>query len=78
MYTIELDQICRLYSAVLGRPTMANEGTFDVQLIPGTLHGDGSENPYFHYQQAFIGLIHVIDETVSKVGTVDLTSTARQ
>ncbi|RPD63295.1 hypothetical protein L227DRAFT_561459 [Lentinus tigrinus ALCF2SS1-6] len=56
----------RLYSLILGRPTIAGEETFDVKLIPGAVHGDGSPNPYMHYQHAFIGLAHLIDETVTK------------
>lgn len=57
---------------VLGRPTMASEGTFDVRLVPGTLHGDGSENPFVHYQQASIALMQLVDETVNKASVFPL------
>ncbi|KAI0742832.1 hypothetical protein C8Q80DRAFT_1259211 [Daedaleopsis nitida] len=56
----------RIYSLVLGRPTMANRGTFDVKLIPGTMHGDGAENPFVHYQQMFILLMCLVEETVTR------------
>ena len=57
----------RQYSLILGRPTIAGEDTFDVKLVPGAVHGDGSPNPYMHYQHAFISLMHLVDETVTKV-----------
>ncbi|RDX47580.1 hypothetical protein OH76DRAFT_1484503 [Lentinus brumalis] len=56
----------RAYSLILGRPTIAGEGTYDVKLVPGAVHGDGSPNPYMHYQHAFIGLMHLVEETVTK------------
>ncbi|KAI0712762.1 hypothetical protein C8T65DRAFT_574527 [Cerioporus squamosus] len=56
----------RVYSLILGRPIMGGEGTYDVKLVPGAVHGDGSPNPYMHYQHAFIGLMYLVDETVTK------------
>ncbi len=60
----------RTYSLILGRPTIAGEGTYDVKLVPGAVHGDGSPNPYMHYQHAFIGLMHLVEETVTKVSSI--------
>ncbi|TBU31328.1 hypothetical protein BD311DRAFT_717184 [Dichomitus squalens] len=56
----------RLYSLILGRPTMASAHTFDVKLVPGALHSDGTPNPYVHYQQSFISLIQVAEEVINK------------
>ena len=57
----------RLYSLILGRPTMACADTFDVKLVPGTLHGDGTPNPYVHFQQSFISLTQLTEEVINKV-----------
>lgn len=46
---------------------MASYESFDVKIVPGDRHADGSENPFMHYQQAFIVLNELIGETVTKV-----------
>ncbi|KAH9852903.1 hypothetical protein C2E23DRAFT_729689 [Lenzites betulinus] len=56
----------RLYSFILGRPMMTLPGTFDVKLLPGATHGDGSPNPFFEFQQCYLTLFDIIGETVDK------------
>ena len=46
---------------------MACADTFDVKLVPGTLHGDGTTNPYVHFQQSFISLTQLTEEVINKV-----------
>ena len=57
----------RIYSLVLGRPSMASSTSFDVRMVPGEHHGDGTENPNSSYQQCFIVLMELLEETVTKV-----------
>ncbi|EMD35144.1 hypothetical protein CERSUDRAFT_116619 [Gelatoporia subvermispora B] len=52
----------RIYSFILGRPHMASKGSYDVMLLPPSVHSDGSPNPHAPYQQAFIRLCEVIGE----------------
>ncbi|KAI0830224.1 hypothetical protein BC628DRAFT_1313978 [Trametes gibbosa] len=56
----------RLYSFILGRPMMTLPGTFDVKLLPGATHGDGSPNPFFDFQRCLITLFDIIGETLDK------------
>ena len=46
---------------------MVSPGVFDVRVVPGEHHGDGSDNGASHYQQAFIILMELTEETASKV-----------
>ena len=46
---------------------MAAYGSFDVRMVPGEHHGDASENPWMHYQHAFIVLMELIEETIIHV-----------
>jgi len=57
----------RLYSFILGRPMMAPKGTFDVTLLPSSVHGDGPPNPHASFQQAFIRLCEVLGDGTDRV-----------
>lgn len=52
----------RIYSFILGRPTMAPKDSFDVTVLPGLTHGDGSPNPHAPFLKAFIRLCEVIGD----------------
>ncbi|CCM05897.1 uncharacterized protein FIBRA_08135 [Fibroporia radiculosa] len=56
----------RMFSFVLGRPMMAPRGTYDVTLIPGPVHGDGSPNPNAAFQRAFVTLCDIIGDGVAE------------
>ncbi|PCH43093.1 hypothetical protein WOLCODRAFT_103068 [Wolfiporia cocos MD-104 SS10] len=56
----------RMYSLILGRPMMAAKGTYDVTLLPGPRHADGTPNPYVEFQQAFVKLCEVIGDGVER------------
>ncbi|KAH9943764.1 hypothetical protein B0H21DRAFT_810161 [Amylocystis lapponica] len=62
----------RLYSFILGRPMMAPKGSFDVTLLPGPLHSDGTPNTNSSYLRAFIQLCEIIGESTEKASQSDL------
>ena len=53
---------------------MAGQASFDVKLIPGAVHGDGSDNPHVHFQQTMITLVQVVEEVVTSVSILILLS----
>ncbi|KAI0369245.1 hypothetical protein BV20DRAFT_968105 [Pilatotrama ljubarskyi] len=56
----------RTYSLILGRPMMANEGTFDVKLMPGDVRSEGSSCLMATFQEHYIGLCRLIGEMIEK------------
>ncbi|KAI0830223.1 hypothetical protein BC628DRAFT_1408371 [Trametes gibbosa] len=56
----------RFYSFILGRPMMAVEGSFDVKLHPGDMHGDGTPNLSAIFQEQYSGFCELIGEMLTK------------
>ncbi|KAI0354319.1 hypothetical protein OH77DRAFT_1405549 [Trametes cingulata] len=56
----------RTYSLILGRPMMANVGTFDVKLMPGDVRSEGSSCLVATFQEHYIGLCELIGEMIDK------------
>ena len=45
----DIPYLCKwLDLMILGRPTVVAQGTVNVKLIPGAVHGDGTENIHAH------------------------------
>ncbi|EKM52703.1 uncharacterized protein PHACADRAFT_261296 [Phanerochaete carnosa HHB-10118-sp] len=56
----------RMWSFVLGRPSMTPPGSYDVKAVPSDLHADGTPNSCAAYHRVFIPLTDLIFEATDK------------
>lgn len=56
----------RMWSFVLGRPSMAPPSSYDVKAVPNDLHADGTPNVCAAYHRVFIPLTDLIFEATDK------------